>query len=161
MKLLILLLAPIAFASSSQAALYQAFCWAQVPSGVQCTPIKPSLSYPTQGFACRQYALSLGSVKSGFFRDTDLERLKGKQEEVCNYVDHQPKWECFLENRCETAGGATSSISPLSRYVFAPTGDHDSARKACVTTAASAYLDALRGAGEGCWVGARAVMTMP
>jgi len=161
MKFFFLLVVPIFLASSSQAALYQAFCWAQVSSGVQCTQIKASLSYPTQGFACRQYALSLGSVKSGFFRDTDLERLKLKQEEVCNYVAHQPKWECFLESRCETSGGATSSLSPLSRYVFAPTGEADSARKACVTTAASEYLDALQGAGENCWIAARAVMTMP
>ena len=161
MKRLLLLFAPFVFASSSQAALYQAFCWAEVPSGVQCTEIKASLSYPTQGFACRQYALSLGSQKSGFFRDTDGVRLKSKQEEICNYVAHQPKWGCFLETRCETSGGATSSLSPLSRAVFAPTGDSDSARKACVTDAGAAYLDALKGAGEGCWVGARAVMTVP
>jgi hypothetical protein len=161
MMLRLLLILPLVFAASTQAAQYQAFCWAEVPSGVQCSPIKASLSYPTQGFACRQYALALGSTHSGFFRDTDPDRLREKQEETCNYVDHQPKWGCFLEVRCETPEGVTSSLSPLGKFVFSPAGDPDAARKACVSGSQDLYLGALQAAGSACLVGARAVMTLP
>ena len=161
MKFPLLLILPLVFAVSTHAAQFQAFCWANVAGGVQCSPIKASLSYPTQSFACRQYALALGATRSGFFRDTDPARLLLKQEETCNYVDHQPKWGCFLEVRCEVPGGVTSSLSPLGRFVFSPAGDSDLARKACVTEARDLYLESLRAAGEGCLVGARAVMVLP
>jgi len=162
MKLpLILSLIPLVLAANAHSAQYQAFCWANVSGGVQCTPIKASLSYPTQAFACRQYALALGATKSGFFRDTDPARLLLKQEETCTSVDQQTKWECFLETRCEAPGGVTSSLSPLGRFVFPSSDDVDAARKACVTLADDLYLDALRAAGENCLIGARAVKVLP
>jgi hypothetical protein len=161
MKFLMLFLLPVALAVPSEAARYQAFCWAQLSSGVYCTKIARSLSYSIQGFACRQYALALGASSSGFFRDTDSARLRQKQEEGCNYVAQQPKWQCFVETRCETSDGVTSSLAPIGRAVFSPVGDSEAARVACVSDFGPIYLESLKGASNSCLVGARAVMTVP
>ncbi len=161
MKLLLLLLFPAALAASADPSDFHAFCWAETPAGVYCTKIKRSLSYPTQGFACREFARTLGARHSGFFRDTDFHRIRMKLEDVCTYVERHPKWECFLETRCEENGQATSSLNPIGRFVFTPAGNSDAARRACVSVASKLYLEALKGATNSCLIGARAVMTVP
>jgi hypothetical protein len=145
----------------AHAASYSAFCWAQTSSGVYCSSIVPSPSYWMQGFYCRQFALSQNATSSGFFRYTDVNALKLKQEEGCNYVNTKPKYSCLMEQRCEIGGVVTSSISPTQRYVFSDAGNEDLARTACVNEAPKPYRDALATQQQGCLIGARAVMTIP
>jgi hypothetical protein len=145
----------------SHAASYSAFCWAQTTSGVYCSTIVNSPSYYLQGFYCRQFALSQNASASGFYRNTDRGALKLKQEEGCNYVNTKPKYDCFLEERCEAGGIVTSSISPTHRSVFSDSGNEALARKACVTEAPEPYLTALATVDSSCLIGARAVMTIP
>ncbi len=137
------------------------FCWAQLSSGVYCTQIAYSPSVFLLSYQCKQYAAGMGAGTSGYFRNTDVNALQQKQEEGCNYVANNPKYSCFLEERCETSGGVTSSLSPINRSVFSPSGDADLARKACLARAPEAYLDAMTSAPLECLVGARAVMTIP
>jgi hypothetical protein len=140
---------------------YSGFCWAETSSGVHCSPIYPSPSVPIQNYACAKFAASLGSTHSGGFRNTNVNALILAQEQNCNDVNQQPKFDCFLEERCDEAGGVTSSLSPLHRSVFSQSGNVDLARKACVDKAQSLYSDALKSAGLNCLIGARAVMTLP
>jgi hypothetical protein len=145
----------------SHAASFSAFCWAQTASGVYCSSIVNSPSYYLQGFYCRQFALSQNASASGFYRNTDRTALQLKQEEGCNYVNTKPKYDCLLEERCETGGVVTSSISPTHRSVFSDSGNEELARKACVTEAPEPYLTALGSVDSSCLIGARAVMTIP
>jgi hypothetical protein len=147
--------------AESRAASYSAFCWAQTSTGVYCSSIVPSSSYFMQGFYCRQYALSQHATSSGFFRNTDVAALKLKQEEGCNYVNTKPKYSCLMEQRCESGGVVTSSISPVHRSVFSDAGNEDLARKACALEAPEPYVNALATMAQGCLIGARAVMTIP
>ena len=114
-----------------------------------------------QGFFCRQYALSQHATSSGFFRYSDLAALKSKQEEGCNYVNTKPKYSCLLEERCESGGVVTSSVSPTHRYIFSDAGNEDLARKACAKEAPEPYIEALASVAAGCLIGAKAVMTIP
>ena len=159
--LFLVLVMPLIFTLKSEAAVFSGFCWAQLTSGVYCTPILFSPSVAVQKFACAQYAASMGSTQSGWFRNTSVDALGLSQESNCNYVNNLPKYDCFLEERCEISGNVTSSWSPINRSVFSTSGDSDLARKACVTKASSAYIGALKNTPFNCLIGARAVMTIP
>jgi hypothetical protein len=160
MKLLLSLLTMLS-SVEAHAAVAQGFCWAKTNSGVHCTAIKPAPSFYLLTLQCKQYGVGLGASVYGTYRNTDVTALQQKQEEGCNDVAGLSKYDCFLEDRCETPDGVTSSISPIHRSVFSAGGDTETARKACVSQAPTEYLSALSGAGAQCLVGARAVETLP
>jgi hypothetical protein len=157
----LLALTLIHLTTTVEAAPYSGFCWAQKTSGVYCSAIAFSPSYYLQGLICKQYAATIGSSQSGFYRNTDVSALKEKQDEGCNYVADLPKYTCLLQERCETPDGVTSSISPLGHSVFSASSDEETAKKMCISTHSAPYLNALSNATSDCLIGARAVMTIP
>ncbi len=160
MKLaLVLIVTLLSGASSANAA--SGFCYAVKSSGVYCTAIATMPPAAIASRACAVYARSMGASESGFFRNTDVGTLELRQEQECHYVANKPKYQCFVQETCTGAGTASSSLSPLDRYVFENIGSMDIAKSACVDKASADYLNALRSAGAGCLIGAKAVVTMP
>ncbi len=130
------------------------FCWAQVPSGVNCTVITNSTPI-TFGFTCTAWAHSQSASKWGSYRNADINVVLAQQIEACNYVNGQNKYECFITETCPT----TSSLRPTHKALFAP--DMTAAVSGCVDVAAVEYLAALRTVGAGCGISPKAVATMP
>jgi hypothetical protein len=142
-----------ALVASASAAPKYGFCWAQIPSGVNCTAIGPTnLTFPVQ---CTAWAKAQGASKWGNYRNSSLAEVQAKQIEGCHYVDSLIKYECFIQETCTT----TSSIRPAHKAVFA--ANTTSATSACVDVAAAEFLSALKGLAPDCGVSPQAVATMP
>ncbi len=160
MKLALVLIVTLLSGTSSANAA-SGFCYAVKSSGVYCTAIATMPPGRKALTACALYATSIGAAESGYFRNTDVGALKTRQEQECNYVANKPKHQCFIQETCTGPGTTSSSLSPLDHYVFEDIGSLEIAKGACVDRASADFLNALRSAGPGCLIGAKAVVTMP
>lgn len=141
MALALLASAPL----QAKAAKYRFCAGESQHEGVMCSLIKYSIPYVSAKF-CKAWAMQNNVNYLGSFSDSNRARLEEKQRDICDYLPGLRKWSCFVIEDC----GMSSSLSPIGVQVFAPSGDVEQARDACVNVGWNIYKQKLIDVSHGC-----------
>jgi hypothetical protein len=151
------LIAIMAMALPAMAEAKWSFCAVETPhEGVHCSNAKFTYSSYIAHQKCQLWANGQNLPLLSTFTVNTKKAAIDKQEEVCDSLPGKGKWQCFKIEDC----GMSSSISPIDKRVFAPTGATEQARDECVRRGWKIFSQSLIDLPHGCKLAPDAVQMM-